>query len=84
MPHKTVLEKLEQNAVIHNHNTCQNLILRVQLNDLKKGIMNMGNILYSKLPNKNKKVEKFRQFKRQQRSYLLQHIFYSLDEYISC
>jgi hypothetical protein len=46
--------------------------------------MNMGIGLYNKLPNKIREVEKMRQFERELRPCLLQHTFYSVDEYISC
>jgi hypothetical protein len=78
---KLHIEKLEQNAPIYNHNTCQKLNLHAQFcrtNSLKKGVMNMGLKLYNKLRNKIREVEKIRQFKRELRSYLLQHIFYSV------
>jgi hypothetical protein len=55
---KLHIEKLKQNAAIHNHNTCQKLNLHVQFcrtNALKKGVMNMGIRLYNKLPNKIRK-----------------------------
>jgi hypothetical protein len=55
-------------------------------NALKKNVMYMGIKLYNKLPNKIRKVEKMRQSKRELRCYLLQQIFYSVDEYthMSC
>jgi hypothetical protein len=78
---------MEQNAAIQNHITCQELNLHVQVcrtNALNKGVTNMGLKLYNKLPNKIRKVEKMRKFKRELRSYLLTHTFYSVDEYMSC
>jgi hypothetical protein len=44
--------------------------------------MNMGIKLYNKIPIKIMEVENLRLFKRVFRSYLLQHTFYSVDEYI--
>jgi hypothetical protein len=46
-------------------------------------MMNMGIKLNNKIPNKIREVEKMRHFKRELRSYLLQHTFYSVEEYIS-
>jgi hypothetical protein len=46
----------------------------------KKGVMNEGIKWYNKLPNKIMEVEKVRQFKKELRSYLLEHTFYSVDE----
>jgi hypothetical protein len=51
-------------------------------NAFKKGIMNMRNKLYNKLPGKIKEVEYMRQLKRDLRSlrsYLLQHTSYFID-----
>jgi hypothetical protein len=43
--------------------------------------MNMGIRLY-KVPNKIREVGKIRQFKRVFRSYLVQQVFYSVEEYM--
>jgi hypothetical protein len=70
---------------VHNHNTRQKLYLHVQFcrtNVFKNGVMNMGIRLYYKILNKIKEVGKMRQFKRVFRSYLVQHIFYSVAEYL--
>jgi hypothetical protein len=58
---KPHVEKQEQNAAIHNHNTCQKLNLHVQFyrtNALKKGVMTMGIKLDNKFPHKIMEVEK--------------------------
>jgi hypothetical protein len=76
---------LDQNSAVHNHNTCQKLNLHVQFcrtNVVKNGVMNMGIRLYNRIPNKIREVEKMRQFKRVLRSYLVQHMFYSGEEYM--
>lgn len=60
--------------------------LRVQFcktNFLKNRGANVGIKLYNKLPNKLKKLEKIQKFKRKLKYFLLQHIFYSVDEYVS-
>jgi hypothetical protein len=38
--------------------------------------------LYNRIPNKIREVEKIRQFKRVLRQYLVQHMFYSVEEYM--
>jgi hypothetical protein len=43
----------------------------------------VGIKLYNKLPNKIKKLEKIRELKKRLKNFLLQHIFYSVDEYMS-
>jgi hypothetical protein len=58
---KLLLEVLERNNVVHNHDTRQELNLHVQFcrtNAYKKGILNMGIKLYNKVPNKFREVEK--------------------------
>ena len=42
----------------------------------------MGIKLYNKIPNKIREIEKMRQFKKVMRSYLVQHMFYSVEEYM--
>jgi hypothetical protein len=41
----------------------------------------MGIKLYNEIPIKIREVQKMRHFKRVCRSYLLQHTFYSVEEY---
>jgi hypothetical protein len=48
----------------------------------KNSVMNMGIRLYNKAPNKIREVGKMRQFKRVFRSYLVQQVFYSVEEYM--
>jgi hypothetical protein len=43
----------------------------------------MGMKLYNKIPNKIREVGKMRQFKKVMRSYLIQHTFYSVEDYMS-
>jgi hypothetical protein len=77
--------QMDQNSVVHNHNTRQKLNPHVQFcrtNVVKNGVMNMGIRLYNRIPNKIREVEKMRQVKRVLRSYLVQHMFYSVEEYI--
>jgi hypothetical protein len=46
--------------------------------------VNMGIRLYNKVPDhKKRKLEESKLFKRELRSFLLQHAFYSMDEFIS-
>jgi hypothetical protein len=80
---KSHFGELDQNIAVHNHNTCQKLNLQVQFcstNVSKNGVMNMGIRLCNKIPNKIRVVGKMRQFKRVFRSYLVQHVFYSVEE----
>jgi hypothetical protein len=81
---KSHFGELDQNRVIHNHNTCQELNLHVQFcrTNVENGVMNMGIRLYNRIPNKIMEIEKISQFKRVLRSYLVQHMFFSAEEYM--
>jgi hypothetical protein len=71
---KSHFGELEQNGVVHNHNTSQKLNLHVQFcrtNILKNGVMNRGIGLCNRIPNQIREVGKMRQFKRALRSYLV-------------
>jgi hypothetical protein len=77
--------ELDQNIAVHNHSTRQKLNLHVQFcrtNVSKNGVMNMGIKLYNKIPNKIREIGKMRQFKRVFTSYLVQHVFYLVEEYM--
>jgi hypothetical protein len=78
---KSHFGELDQNIPVHNHNTCQKLNLHAQFcrtNVSKNGVINIGIKLYNKIPNKIREVRKMKQFKRVFRSYLVQHVFYSV------
>jgi hypothetical protein len=49
----------------------------------KKSVVNMGIRLYNKVPDYIKDLEKYIYFLKECRSFLLQHTFYSVDEFIS-
>jgi hypothetical protein len=49
----------------------------------KNGSANMGIKLYNKLLNTIKRLDMIQEFKRRLKCFLLQHIFYSVDEYMS-
>jgi hypothetical protein len=82
---KSHFGELDQNIAVHNHNTRQKLNLYVQFcrtNAYGNGVMNMEIKLYNNIPNKIREIGKMRQFKRVFRSYLVQHVFYSVEEYM--
>jgi hypothetical protein len=77
---------MKLNDEIHDHCTRHKSDLRVKFcrtTLFKNNVANMGIKLYNKLPNKVKKLEKLHKFKRKLKYYLLQHMFYSVDEYMS-
>jgi hypothetical protein len=68
------------NLDIHNHNTQIKLNLHVQHCNtvlFKKSMMNMGISLYNIVPDQVKLS-----FKKDLKSFLLKHCFYSVDEFI--
>jgi hypothetical protein len=82
---KSHFEELDQNIAVHSRSTRQKLNLHVQFcrTDVSKNcVINMGIRLYNKIPNKIREVGKTRQFKRVFRSYSVQHVFYSVEEYM--
>jgi len=79
------MEKMKYNEV-HDHCTCQKSDLHIQFcrtTLFKNSRANVGVKLYNKLPNTIKRLEKIEEFKRRLKYFLLQHIFYSVDEYMS-
>jgi hypothetical protein len=72
------------NKIPHKTAKCNKipqLIIIYAIKALKKVVMNMGIALHNKLPTNIMEIEKIKEFKRELRSYLLQHIHYSIDEY---
>jgi hypothetical protein len=77
--------KIKYNEV-HEHCTRQKPDLYVQLCRItlfKNSSTNMGIKLYNKLPNTIKKLETIWVFKQRLKYFLLQHISYLVDEYMS-
>ena len=50
---------------------------------IKKSVINLGTKLYNKLPNNIKNLVNPKPFKNQLKEFLLQHTFYSVDEYLT-
>jgi hypothetical protein len=80
------LEKMKYNGEVHDHCTHQKSGLHIQFcrtTVFKNSSENVGIKLFSKLPDTIKRLEKIQEFKRRLNYFLLQHIFYSVDEYMS-
>jgi hypothetical protein len=74
------------NMDIHNHNARKKLHLHVQHCNtvlLKKSVINMGIGLYNKVPDQIKLRGNFHLFKKDLKSFLLNHSFSSVEEFIS-
>jgi hypothetical protein len=77
---------MKYNEEVHDHYTRQNSDLHTQFcrtTFFKNSSANVGIKLYNKLLNTIKRLDKIQEFKRRLKYFLLQHIFYSVDEYMS-
>ena len=50
---------------------------------IKKSVINMGTKAYNKLPNYIKEIGSYNAFKKELKSFLLLHSFYSVEEFVS-
>jgi hypothetical protein len=79
-------EQMSLNEEIHDHDTRQKSDLHTQYCRTTLYKNNYGNVgikLFNKLPNSIKKEGKPQEFKRRLQKFLMQHVFYSVDEYMS-
>jgi hypothetical protein len=70
----------------HSHNLQRKLNLHVQCFNavlFKKSMIKMRIGLYDKVTDQIKLSENFNSFKEGSKSFLLKHLFYSVDEFIS-
>ena len=78
-------ERMRLNEEIHDHDTWQKSDLHTQYcrtTVYKNNYGNVGIKLFNKLPNSRKKVGKPQEFKRRLQKFLMQRVFYSIDEYM--
>jgi hypothetical protein len=68
-------------AIVHTKNQIFTLNFAELLFKNRSG--NVGIKLFNKLPDTIKSLEKIQEFKRRLKYFLLQHVFYSVDEYMS-
>jgi len=83
---KSNWEQVKQNEEIHNHYTRQKSDFHTQFcrtTLYKSSCENAGIKLFNKLPNTIKRIERPQEFKRRLQNFLMQHVFYSVDEYMS-
>lgn len=82
---KTNIELFLSNNYSHNYNTREADNLMIPLHSLSKyeeSPKYMGIILYNQLPNNFKSIANITSYKREVKSYLLHHCFYSVKEYL--
>ena len=83
---KRYCQSLELNATFHKHNTRRKMDIHIKshrTNLYKNSVINMGSIIYNKLPNHLKEIDSFKDFKRKLKLFLLSHTFYSVEEFLS-
>jgi hypothetical protein len=56
-----------------------NLVIQISI---KKGIISMGIRLYNKVPINIKKLEEYTPYKRELKSFLIDDVFYSVEEFL--
>jgi len=77
---------LELNSNVHAHNTRRKKDIHIQSykTDLyKRSVLNMGSKLYNKLHDYIKETESYKTFRKQLKSFLLRHTFYSVEEFVA-
>ena len=75
---------MQKNKQVHDHNTRTNMDLRIKLcntNLYKKSVINMGIRLYNNIPINIKKMEEYKAYKTELKSFLTDHAFYSVEEF---
>ena len=77
---------VELNSNVHTYDTQKKMDIHIHSykTDLYKGsIVNMGSKLYKKLPDYIKVIESYKTFRKELKSFLLRHTFYSLEEFVA-
>jgi len=83
---KINIKGLKHYLTIHEYKTQQGFDLQTRYcrtHIFKKSLTNLGTKLYNKLPNYIKSLENLKLFKKEKKTFLLHHTFYSVDEYLS-
>ena len=58
--------------------------IQVYSTDLfKRSVINMRTNLYNKLPGNIKEIDSYKTFKKELKSFLLMHTFYSVEEFVA-
>ena len=75
---------IQKNEQVHDHNIRRSKYLHIKpcnTNLHKKSVINMEILLYNKVPKNIQKVEEYKPYKRKLKAFLIEHVFYSLDEF---
>ena len=49
----------------------------------KRSVVNMGSKLHNKLPDYIKEIESYKTFRKEMKSFLLRHTFYSVEQFVA-
>jgi len=77
---------VQLNSNVHAYNTRRKRDIHIHSykTDLyKRSVINMGSKLYNKLPDYIKEIESYKTFRKQLKSFLLRHAFYSVEEFVA-
>jgi hypothetical protein len=77
---------VELNSNVHAYNTRRKMDIHIQSykTDLyKRSVINMGSKLYNRPPDYIKEIESYKTFRKQLKSFLLRHAFYSVEEFVA-
>ena len=77
---------VQLNSNVHTYNTRRKRDIHIQSykTDLyKRRVVNMGSKLYNKLPDYIKEIESYKTFRKELKSFLLQHAFYSVEKFVA-
>ena len=77
---------VDLNSNIHTHNTRRKMDIHIQSHNTdlcKRSVINMGTKLYNKLPGYIKEIDSYKTFKKELKSLLLLHSFYSVEEFVA-
>ena len=77
---------IDLNSNSHAHNTRRKMYIHIQSynTDLyKRSVINMETKLYNKLPGYIKEIDNYKSFKKELKSLLLLHSFYSVEEFVT-
>ena len=78
---------VELNSNIHTYNTQRKKDIHIQsikTDFYKRSVVDMGYKLYNKLPDYIIEIESYKTFRKELKSFLLRHTFYSVEEFVAC
>ena len=79
-------QSLELNSNVHSYNTRRKTDIHIKscrTNVYRTSVINMGTKIYNKLPDYIKEIDSYKSFRIKLKSFLLQHTFYSVEEFLS-